>query len=371
MLGAGLARRGGVPLRRAAAGHPPAADARRHQEAEERRAPTAAADGWQADRAMTRPVTAGYSGTPLPQKLGIKPDHVLFLDGQPAGLDLGDLPAGSRRTPPARASMDVTLTWHTTLAGLEKRLPVLFERTTHRRDGVGVLAEEGQRRGHRPRREQGARPRPRARVRRRQGGRDRRDLVGAEVRPAVAGPLTRLPLHSPGFEARRWRSSHLNHRNRRPRRAGPDGPALRLPRSASRGRVGQRSLWCRSVGGDPEPLAGQDHAGLEGVEALDAVDHVADVVLAGGGGRVGGDGPEGVAGADLDDAGGVGSARTLGGGRAGPEEDAAGQREKEAEQEDGDATATGEPDGRGALDAPGGPVGFGKKIYLIRVNRAP
>ena len=71
----------------------------------------------------------GYSGTPLPQKLGIKPDHVLLLDGQPAGLDLGDLPAGSvvRRLP---RSMDVTLTWHTTLAGLEKRLPVLFERTT-------------------------------------------------------------------------------------------------------------------------------------------------------------------------------------------------------------------------------------------------
>jgi len=71
---------------------------------------------------------SGYSGTPLPQKLGIKPDHVLLLDGQPAGLDLGELPAGSvvRRLP---RSMDVTLTWHTSLAGLEKRLPVLFERT--------------------------------------------------------------------------------------------------------------------------------------------------------------------------------------------------------------------------------------------------
>ena len=72
---------------------------------------------------------SGYSGTPLPQKLGIKPDHVLLLDGQPAGLDLGDLPARSvvRRLP---RSMDVTLTWHTSLASLEKRLPVLFERTT-------------------------------------------------------------------------------------------------------------------------------------------------------------------------------------------------------------------------------------------------
>ena len=72
---------------------------------------------------------AGYSGTPLPQKLGIKPDHVLLLDGQPDGLDLGDLPAATvvRRLP---RRMDVTLTWHTSLASLEKRLPVLFDRTT-------------------------------------------------------------------------------------------------------------------------------------------------------------------------------------------------------------------------------------------------
>jgi hypothetical protein len=74
---------------------------------------------------------AGYSGTPLPQKLGIKSDHVLLLDGQPAGLDLGTLPAGSvvRRLPRAGNRLDVTITWHTSLAGLEKRLPVLFERT--------------------------------------------------------------------------------------------------------------------------------------------------------------------------------------------------------------------------------------------------
>ncbi len=74
-------------------------------------------------------MTAGYSGTPLPQKLGVKPDHVVFLDGQPADVELGALVASSvvRRLP---RSMDLTLTWHTTLAGLEKRLPVLFERTS-------------------------------------------------------------------------------------------------------------------------------------------------------------------------------------------------------------------------------------------------
>jgi hypothetical protein len=77
-------------------------------------------------------MTAGYSGTPLPQKLGVKPDHVLFLDGQPSGLDLGDLPAGTvvRRLPGAGRNADVTLTWHTSMATLEKRLPALFERTS-------------------------------------------------------------------------------------------------------------------------------------------------------------------------------------------------------------------------------------------------
>jgi len=72
---------------------------------------------------------AGYSGTPLPQKLGIKADQVVFLDGQPAELDLGALPAAHlvRRLP---RTMDVTVTWHTSLAGLTRRLPLLFERTS-------------------------------------------------------------------------------------------------------------------------------------------------------------------------------------------------------------------------------------------------
>jgi hypothetical protein len=80
----------------------------------------------------SEPGSAGYSGTPLPQKLGVKFGHLLFLDGQPEGLDLGELPASTvvRRLPRAGQAADVTLTWHTTLASLEKRLPALFERTT-------------------------------------------------------------------------------------------------------------------------------------------------------------------------------------------------------------------------------------------------
>ena len=71
---------------------------------------------------------AGYSGTPLERKLGVKDGHVLFLDGAPGDLALD--PAGARvvRRLPARA--DVTLTFHTTLAGLSARLPELFARTS-------------------------------------------------------------------------------------------------------------------------------------------------------------------------------------------------------------------------------------------------
>ena len=71
---------------------------------------------------------AGYSGTPLVQKLGIKPGHTLFLDGAPADLDLGDLDGVTVvRRLPRRA--DITLTFHTTLATLERRLGAVFDRT--------------------------------------------------------------------------------------------------------------------------------------------------------------------------------------------------------------------------------------------------
>jgi hypothetical protein len=39
------------------------------------------------------PGTAGYSGTPLPRKLGIRDGHRVLLAGAPADFDLGDLPA--------------------------------------------------------------------------------------------------------------------------------------------------------------------------------------------------------------------------------------------------------------------------------------
>jgi hypothetical protein len=71
---------------------------------------------------------AGYSGTPLPKKLGVKDGHVVLLDRLPADLDLG-LPPAAVVVRRLRAGLDVTLTFHTTAASLEKRLPVLFEKT--------------------------------------------------------------------------------------------------------------------------------------------------------------------------------------------------------------------------------------------------
>jgi hypothetical protein len=74
-------------------------------------------------------VTSGYSGTPLRRKIGVRDDHLVLLDGLPPGVDLGDLGDATvvRRLP--RRSLDVTLTFHTRLATLERRLPVLVDRT--------------------------------------------------------------------------------------------------------------------------------------------------------------------------------------------------------------------------------------------------
>ena len=72
---------------------------------------------------------AGYSGTPLVRKIGIKDDHVVLLDGAPVDLELGETGGAQlvRRLP---RTADVTLTFHTSLAALTKRLPTLFERTS-------------------------------------------------------------------------------------------------------------------------------------------------------------------------------------------------------------------------------------------------
>jgi len=77
-------------------------------------------------RSPARPGTlAGYSGTPLPRKLGIQADSAVLLLGAPAGFEttLGALPGGVRLGRQARGSGDVVLLFARSVADLEKRFP--------------------------------------------------------------------------------------------------------------------------------------------------------------------------------------------------------------------------------------------------------
>jgi hypothetical protein len=69
-------------------------------------------------------VSAGYSGTPLPKKLGIKPGHRVMLLNAPAGFALDGVSAVTR----ASGLADVILSFHSERTQLERRLPVLRER---------------------------------------------------------------------------------------------------------------------------------------------------------------------------------------------------------------------------------------------------
>jgi hypothetical protein len=66
---------------------------------------------------------AGYSGTPLPQKLGIKPGARLALVRAPEGFEraLGPLPDGVRVRTQARGVQDVVLFFATRRAELDRR----------------------------------------------------------------------------------------------------------------------------------------------------------------------------------------------------------------------------------------------------------
>jgi hypothetical protein len=68
--------------------------------------------------------TAGYSGTPLPKKLGIKPGHRVALLGAPDGFEL-ELPEYAKVKRRAGGKTDVIVTFHTARAELERRLPAL------------------------------------------------------------------------------------------------------------------------------------------------------------------------------------------------------------------------------------------------------
>jgi hypothetical protein len=74
---------------------------------------------------------AGYSGTPLPQKLGIRPGHRVLLDGAPAGFDLPQLPDGVRlHRRLGRPPYDVAVLFAPDLGTLVRRWPRLHEAVT-------------------------------------------------------------------------------------------------------------------------------------------------------------------------------------------------------------------------------------------------
>jgi hypothetical protein len=74
-------------------------------------------------------MSAGYSGTPLPRKLGIKPgQRVAFLDAPPEFDDaLGGLPEGvGRPRTQARGPLDLVVAFFSERQRLRQRLPKLI-----------------------------------------------------------------------------------------------------------------------------------------------------------------------------------------------------------------------------------------------------
>jgi hypothetical protein len=72
----------------------------------------------------TASVLAGYSGTPLPKKLGIKPGLTVGLVGAPKGFEktLGQLPENVILRRPARGRCDLLIWFPTSRKNLERRV---------------------------------------------------------------------------------------------------------------------------------------------------------------------------------------------------------------------------------------------------------
>ena len=68
---------------------------------------------------------AGYSGTPLPQKLGIKPNANVLVAKPPKtfAAALGKLPEGVKLSQTSNGSFDVAIVFFTRASELEQKLP--------------------------------------------------------------------------------------------------------------------------------------------------------------------------------------------------------------------------------------------------------
>ncbi len=73
---------------------------------------------------------AGYSGTPLPRKLGITPGARVALIGAPEGFEatLGELPERVRVVRPGRGHADVAIFFTTERRALKRRIAALEQR---------------------------------------------------------------------------------------------------------------------------------------------------------------------------------------------------------------------------------------------------
>jgi hypothetical protein len=90
------------------------------------------------------PASSGYSGTPLPRKLGIKPGTRLALVGAPADLEtaLGELPPDVVVRRRAQGPCDVIVAFFTRGVELERRLPAL-KRALHSDGGLWLAWPKG------------------------------------------------------------------------------------------------------------------------------------------------------------------------------------------------------------------------------------
>ena len=81
------------------------------------------------DPVVPESVFAGYSGTPLPRKLGIKPGSTVALIGAPADFagTLGGLPPGASLRPSGCGKRDLTICFVGAQRDLARRLPGLVK----------------------------------------------------------------------------------------------------------------------------------------------------------------------------------------------------------------------------------------------------
>jgi len=75
-------------------------------------------------------MSVGYSGTPLPAKLGVSADSRVLLLGQPAGTDLGAWDCAARHTRAGKVRYDVVLAFAPDLATLRRRFAPAMAATT-------------------------------------------------------------------------------------------------------------------------------------------------------------------------------------------------------------------------------------------------